>query len=134
VGKALSWIVSVASGGLKLEFARDTFASVDQDMLSSAKVQSFIFYRDCDQFKDAMTLSKEVDALSHSPLKAALDYALTRYMNTCAKTQPGRDELQGLSLTHANQAMDESQYLGVRQCMHLTDLLLASDSRIAPEQ
>ena len=112
----------------------ETFASVDQDMLNSRKVQSFLFYRDCDYLKDAMTLSKEVGALSHSPLKASLDYALARYMKTSAKTQPDRDELQGLSLMHANQAMDESRYLGVRQCMHLTGLLSASDSRIAPEQ
>lgn len=119
---------TVLSNTIEMEIKPpETFASVDQDMLASAKVQTFLFYRDCDQVQDGFTLSEAVGAASHLPLKASLDYTLARYMRGCAQTQPGRRDLEDLSRLHANRAMDASRYLGLKQRMHLTDLLSELD-------
>ena len=101
----------------------ERLSTTDRSMLSSAKVQSFLFYRNCDQLKDGFKLSEQIREVTHAPLKASLDYTVARYMNACVATHPDRAKLERLSLEHANRAMDGSQHLGHKQRIHLSSII-----------
>ncbi len=98
-------------------------ASLDKDLLASSRVQSFLFYRDCDQMKDALNISSQIEFVGDPPLRASLEYTLARYLNACAPVEGVRDDLRKLSVKHAQRAADEPRFLGRQQMRHLSRIL-----------
>ena len=121
---ALSENEAVHSNAIELDITPPaSLDTVTQDMLDSVSVQSFLFYRDCDQINDGYTLSSEVADIAHKPLKASLDYTLARYLDACAAANPRLKRAKGLKTTHAQRAADNAEYLGARQKNHLSKIL-----------